>query len=277
MEQKNRRMTKEELEAVEAARKAARDMLVMMAFAVIMIIIVAILTIVFVVPAITSDKKPEETETTVIQPKTEPVPAFQYELKQDQANVYIRVDGSSTGDEYVNVRSEPGMSTKYKVGRLKTDTEFIVSRYYFYSDDNNRFVGFPADEVEDIIDVEDDDGVLWMSLFYLHLASYDLPETYESNDPVTELKDFSKLTIVGSENPNIRSTPDTTSRGNIYGTVPVGTVIEATSAILVNSTGTFYGVQLTDVEFAIDTVGYGHLWHDQDHVLWISKDYVKLT
>ena len=175
----------------------------------VIFVVVTVLALKFVFGLIDGKETVEET-TTIIE---QPVPAKQYEykLKCSDCNIYLTVDGRRTGDDFVNVRSQPGMSDKYKIGQVADKAQFVANCLYSYSDPNNEFIGFPVESLSGVVDVEDGDdgdGIVWMSLYYVYVEVYDYPETYR-DDPKRpyETTDFTKVEIVGEESPN------TTGRG----------------------------------------------------------------
>ena len=217
---------------------------------------------------------PAVQETVMAVPKTA---APSHEPKHLEKNIFFKVDGARTADEYVNLRSEPAMSDKYRIGRLASGTEFVANAMYVDGD----FYGFPVEALKGIYDAEgDEDGVLWMSRYYLHAEVYSYPETQEGLEArekewiTTEL---TTLTIVGG-NPRVRSTPSTKDMGNVYGTFPEGTVIKTSTPIVVDcGSYTFYGVRVADVEGALQEIGYGHIWYDADNIVWVSSRYAEVS
>ena len=225
----------------------------------------------------------ETTVMTAADKVAEQAKQYNYRIWRSDCNAYLTVDGRRTGDEYVNVRSQPDMSNNYKVGRVADGTQIVADRLYLYGDTNNDFVGIPAESLKGILDIEDDsDGIVWMSYYYLKVQVFPYPETYE-DDPNRPYRttDFTKVEIVGNENPNLRATPYTADVGNVYGKLPVGTVIEVSgeAKLLLNDTNTFVGIPLVagSLESVMEEVGYGHIYYDQDYVLWVSLDYAKLS
>lgn len=268
----------------DAKRKNEVIVYLLAAGILIVFVVVTILALKFVFGLIDSKEIVEEETTTIIE---QPVPAKQYEygLKYSNCNIYLTVDGRRTGDDFVNVRSQPGMSDKYKIGQVADKAQFVANCLYAYSDPNNEFIGFPVESLDGVVNVEDgDDGdnIVWMSLYYVYVEVYDYPETYK-DDPKRpyETTDFTKVEIVGEESPNIRATPCTGDKGNIYGVLPVGTVIELSDGarLLLNDTNTFVGIPLVagSLEGVIESRGYGHIYYDQDYILWVSLDYAKLS
>lgn len=211
-----------------------------------------------------------EVTTTVTISKPE------YEPKYQAKNVFFKVDGSSTGDEFVNVRSNPNMSDKEKIGKLPSGQEF-VSKICYVSDE---FYGFPVEalngKMEEVID---EDGIVWMSRYYLKVAAYDYPElAKDEGDPSNRIEtNYTKLTIINGS-PRVRSTPTAKDYSNFYGILPEGTVIEASAPIIVNDNSyTFYGVRAADLEWALETVGFGNIWYDADGIIWISAEYAEIS
>lgn len=252
--------------------KQQREFTMIMIGVTVFMVIFLIVTMVVCIPQINKPKETEaiEESTTTM---TFVTPANVYEPRVVGKNVYIQVDGSVTGDEFVNVRTEPNMSDKYKVGRLESGTRMIVNEYYT----DNEFVGFPADAVKGIIDVDDEDGIVWMSGYYLHVGAFDYPETAENPEGMVVLdvsSDYKKITIVNNS-PNVRSTPSTKSNQNVYGQIPEGTVLHP-SSIVTNDTYTFYGVKVDEIKDFVEVVGYGNMEYDKDGILWISSSYAKL-
>ncbi len=248
----------------------------MMIIACIAMIVITILTFWLLVPKIYEDKPGPTTveeEAVMAAPK---VQAITYEPKAQDVNVYFRVDGTPTADEFVNVRNNPGMSDKNKVGRLSSGTTFVADKYYV----SNEFYGFPVDALKDILDVEDEDGILWMSQYYVHAAVFAYPECAEEPEKSKDSRfetEFTTLTIVGGS-PKVRATPTTDDMGNVYGEFPEGTVIKTSAPIIVDGGSyTFYGIRVADTEGAMTQIGYGHLWYDPDNIVWISSDYAKVS
>lgn len=220
-----------------------------------------------------SDDPSEIQETAMVVPKAA---APSYEPRHLEKNIFFKVDGGRTADEYVNLRSEPGMSDKYRIGRLASGTEFVANAMYVDGD----FYGFPVEALKGIYDAEDEDGVLWMSRYYLHAEVYSYPETQEgieARDKEWISTELTTLTIVGG-NPRVRSTPSTKDMGNVYGTFPEGTVIKTSSPILVDcGSYTFYGIRVADVEGYLEELGYGHIWYDADNIVWVSSRYAEVS
>ena len=252
--------------------KQQREFTMIMIGVTVFMVIFLIVTMVVCIPQINKPKETEaiEESTTTM---TFVTPANVYEPRVVGKNVYIQVDGSVTGDEFVNVRAEPNMSDKYKVGRLESGTRMIVNEYYT----DNEFVGFPADAVKGIIDVDDEDGIVWMSGYYLHVGAFDYPELASNPDGLAIIdvsSDYKTITIAGGD-PNVRSTPSTQSNENVYGQIKAGTVLHPTE-IVTNDTYTFYGVKLDEIKDFVDVVGFGNMEYDQDGILWISSAYAQL-
>ena len=250
-----------------------REVTMIMAFITLVMGLLLLVTLLVCVPIINNKsekaKATKEATTTV----TLVSPATVYEPKVVGKNVYITVDGSSTASDFVNVRSNPNMSDKYRIGKIESGTSFIANEYY----SSNEFVGFPVSAISDINLKEDDDGIVWVSGYYLHVGSFELPETVENPKDLVVLdvpKDYKKITIVNG-NPNVRATPETKNSENVYGQLEEGTVLHP-AKILTNDTYTFYGVSVEDVKDALKVAGFGHIEADPDGIVWISASYSTL-
>lgn len=247
-----------------------REITLIMAFVTLVMGLLLLVTLVVCVPIINKSKAKATEATTTIGLVT---PATVYEPRVVGKNVYIQVDGSITGSDAVNVRSNPNMSDKYKVGKLESGTRFIVNEYYT----ENEFIGFPVEAVQGIVDINDGDGIVWMSGYYLHVSAFDYPETAENPEGLVVLdvsSDYKKITIVNN-NPNVRATPNTKNNQNVYGYITEGTVLHP-SIIVTNDTYTFYGVKVDEIKDFVEVIGYGNMEYDKDGILWISSSYAQL-
>ena len=131
-----------------------REVTLIMAFITLVMGLLLVITLLICVPIIKSEKaKATEEVTTTIGLVT---PATVYEPRVVGKNVYIQVDGSVTGSDAVNLRSNPNMSDKYKVGKLESGTKFIVNEYYA----EDEFIGFPVEAVQGIVNINDEDGIV---------------------------------------------------------------------------------------------------------------------
>ncbi len=249
-----------------------REATMIMAFVTLVMGLLLLVTLLICVPIINKSEKAKDTkeETTAVELVT---PATVYEPKVVGKNVYITVDGSSTASDFVNVRSNPNMSDKYRIGKVESGTSFIANEYY----SSDEFVGFPVSAISGINLKEDDDGIVWISGYYLHVGSFELPETVKNPEGLVVLdvpKGYKKITIVNG-NPNVRATPETKNVENVYGQLEEGTVLHP-AKILTNDTYTFYGVSVEDVKDALKVAGFGHIEADPDGIVWISAEYSTL-
>lgn len=256
--------------------KNERRVVLILGVACIVMIIITIVSFWLLMSSLDSRPEPEESiqESVMAAPKAA---AIVYEPKYSEKNIFFSVDGSPTADEFVNLRSDPGMSEKYRIGRLPSGTEFVASVMYADGD----FYGFPVEALEGVYEVLDDaDGIVWMSRYYLHAAAYDYPEcqeTVEARQKEWITTELTTLTIVGG-NPRVRSTPSSADMSNVYGTFPEGTVIKTSTPIVVDcGSYTFYGIRVADVEGALQEIGYGHIWYDADNIVWVSSRYAEVS
>lgn len=249
-----------------------REITMIMAFITLIMGLLLVIALIICVPIINKSEKAKiskESATTI----GLVAPATVYEPKVVGKNVYITVDGSSTASEFVNVRSNPNMSDKYRIGKVESGTSFIVNEYY----SSDEFVGFPVSAISGIDLKADDDGIIWISGYYLHVGSFELPETVENPEGLVVLdvpKGYKKITIVNG-NPNVRATPETKNVENVYGQLEEGTVLHP-AKILTNDTYTFYGVSVEDVKDDLKVAGFGHIEADSDGIVWISASYSTL-
>lgn len=248
-----------------------REATMIMAFVTLVMGLLLLVTLLICVPIINKSEKAKAKEATTT--VTLVSPATVYEPRVVGKNVYIQVDGSVTGSDAVNLRSNPNMSDKYKVGKLESGTKFIVNEYYA----EDEFIGFPVEAVQGIVNINDEDGIVWMSGYYLHVGAFDYPELASNPDGLAIIdvsSDYKTITIAGGD-PNVRSTPSTQSNENVYGQIKAGTVLHPTK-IVTNDTYTFYGVKLDEIKDFVDVVGFGNMEYDQDGILWISSAYAQL-
>ena len=153
-----------------------REITLVMAFVTLVMGLSLVITLLICVPIINKSEKAKAKEATTT--VTLVSPATVYEPRVVGKNVYIQVDGSVTGSDAVNLRSNPNMSDKYKVGKLESGTKFIVNEYYA----EDEFIGFPVEAVQGIININDEDGIVWMSGYYLHVGAFDYPELASNPD-----------------------------------------------------------------------------------------------
>ena len=268
----NKQLIRAEEERAERKWRHQRNKMVF-----VMTIFVVLIIVLVLLATGCSNKVNAETTATTSAPAPAPVSTFKAKEFTPIREGNIRMTIVST-DGPVHLRYNPDLSDAEKTSvDLANGTQFYVDTLYH----DGQFYGFRGDAYHqeflgDLLEA-DADGIFWLYTYYVDCDAWGyLPENAPEVKNL-EIMDVEDPNIIGFEvhgNPRVRSTPTTTTDGNIYGRISDARIVVGEwETIKTDGHRAFFGVSAAYVEAYLYDESYGHIYYDADGILWISAEY----